>query len=302
VSDEEIAARRPGRGVIGLVLALALIAAVTGFFLLKKPAEVNLNLALTPGEALRYHMTLDVSGITLAGTSPAPAEDEIQADITWRVISVDGTGTATIVQVVTDPTMRSNGRSVTLADPPSTKITVGADGQVRTGSGANLFPDGTAGPAQAGIARPLAFLPGYAVRPGDTWSTQVSQAFWGSTLSYGATTTFLRLEPLGSVQAAVVESDATVPVDLTVKVVDFAGALALPTSPIPKDATASYAGSLTDTTTTSWIDPSTGSLLKTVSRGTFSLDLALKGFPKSVLNGDGTGTLSGELSLELSRL
>jgi hypothetical protein len=302
VNEEETAARRPGRGLIALVLAVVLVASVTAFFLLKKPAQVNLSLPFAPGEALRYHMTMNVSGITLSGTSPIPAEDEIQADITWRVISVDGTGTATIVQLVGNPTMRSNGQPVTLAKLPPTKVTVGADGQVRSVNGVNLFSGGAPGPAQAGIARPLAFLPDHAVRPGDTWSTQVSQAFWGSTLSYRATTTFLRLEQMGSVQAAVVETDATVPVDLTVKVAEFAGVLALPATLIPKDATASYVGSLTHTSTTSWIDPSTGSLLKTLSRGTFSMELALKGFSQSVLNGDGTATLSGELSMELTRL
>ena len=43
-------------------------------------------------------------------------------------------------------------------------------------------------------------------------------------------------------------------------------------------------------------------LLKTVSRGTYSMQLVLQGFPKSLLSGDGTGTLSGELSMQLVRL
>ena len=303
MSDQQDEARRSLRGVIALLLVLLVAAVATGtLFVLKKPAPVDVGVAFTPGGAMRFHMIMNVSGVTLSGSSPMPSEDEIQADVTWRVVSVDGTGAATVVQTVTDPTMSSNGLPVTLADLPPIAITVGADGALGTSSGVNLFSGGAPGPAQAGIARPLAFLPGHPVRPGDTWFTQVSQAFWGSALSYRATTTFLRREQLGSADAAVIESDATVPVDLTVKVADFAGVLALPTALIPKDATASYVGSLTNTTTTSWIDPSNGSLLKTVSRGTFSMQLALKGFPASALNGDGTGTLSGELSMQLVRL
>jgi len=303
VSDRQDEARRPGRPIIAPALVLVLAGVVAGaLFVLKKPAAVDVGVRFTPGEAMRFHMIMNVSGVTLLGASPLPADDEIQADVTWRVVSVDGTGTATVVQTVTDPTMSSNGLPVTLSDLPPTTITVGADAALGTSSGVNLFSGGAPGPAQAGIARPLAFLPGHPVRPGDTWSTQVSQAFWGSALSYRASSTFLRREQLGSAGAVVIESDATVPVDLTVKVADFAGVLALPSALIPKDATASYVGSLTNTATTSWIDPSNGSLLKTVSRGTFSMQLALTGFPKSALNGDGTGTLSGELSMQLVRL
>lgn len=286
-----------------MVLVLVLTGAAVGvLFVLKKPAAVDVGVRFTPGQTMRYHMIMDVSGVTLSGTAPVPVEDEVQADVTWRVVSVDGAGTATVVQSLTHLTMSSNGLPVTLADLPAATITVGSDGALRTSDGVNLFSGGAPGPAQAGIARSLAFLPGHPVRPGDSWSTQVSQAFWGSALSYRATTTFLRREQLGSVDAAVIESDATVPVDLTVKVVDFEGVLALPSALIPKEATASYVGSLSGTTTTSWIDPTNGSLLKTVSRGNFSMQLVLEGFPKSVLNGDGTGSLAGELSMQLVRI
>ena len=301
--EEQKAGRGPLRGVLALLLGFALVAVAVGAFLfLKKPAPVDVRVTFTPGETLRYHMVMDVSGVSLSGTLPTPADDEVQADVAWRVVGVDPSGTATIVQTVTNPTMTSNGQPVTLSGLPPATLTVGADGTLRTSSGVNLFSGGAPGPAQAGIARPLAFLPDHPVRPGDTWSTRVSQAFWGSSLSYHATTTFLRREKLGSADAAVIESDATVPVDVTVKVADFAGVLALPAGRIPKGATASYAGSLTGTTTTSWIDPSNGSLLKTLSRGTFSMQLTLHGFPPSALTGGGTGTLSGELSLQLTRI
>ena len=303
MSDRQDHARRSLRVALALLPVLLVVAVAGGALsVLKKPTAVDIGVRFTPGEAMRFHMIMDVSGVTLSGTSPSPAEDEIQADITWRVVSVDGTGAATIVQTVTHPTMSSNGLPVTLADLPPTTITVDADGGMRTSSGVNLVSGGAPGPAQAGIARPLAFLPGHPVRPGDAWSTQVRQAFWRSTLSYRATTTFLRREQLGSSDSVVIETDATVPVDLTVKVADLAGVLALPADQIPKDATASYVGSLTDTSTTSWIDPANGSLLKTVSRGTYSMQLVLQGFPKSLLSGDGTGTLSGELSMQLVRL
>ena len=303
MSDQEIEVRRPLRGAVAFSLALVLAVSAFGvFLLLRKPAAIDVGVRFTPGEAMRFHMIMNVSGVSLSGTSPLPAEDEIQADITWRVVSVDGAGAATLVQTVTHPTMSTNGLPVTLADLPPTTITVGADGGLRTSSGVNLFSGGAPGPAQAGIARPIAFLPGHTVRPGDAWSTQVRQAFWRSRLSYSATTTFLRREQLGSTDSVVIESDASVPVDLTVKVTDLAGVLALPADQIPKEATASYVGSLTDTSTTSWIDPADGSLLKTVSRGTYSMQLVLHGFPKSLLSGDGTGSLSGELSMQLIRL
>ena len=303
MSDEQAVAHRPLRGVIALLLALLLLtSAVATFLLLKKSAPVDVGVRFTAGDTLRFHMIMDVSGVTLSGTSPVPAEDEIQADVAWQVMSVDGRGTATVVQTVTNPTMTSNGLPVTLSDLPPTTMTVRADGRSGASSGVALFSGGAPGPAQAGIARPLAFLPGHDVRPGDTWSTQVSQPFWGSALSYHATSTFLRREQLGNADAVVIESDATVPVDLTVKVADFAGILALPTGLIPKGATASYVGSLNGTTTTSWVDPADGSLLQTVSRGNFSMRLVLQGFPKSVLNGDGTGSLSGELSMQLVRI
>lgn len=303
MSDEQKAARRPLRGLVALLLGFTLAAVAAGAFLVfKKPAPIDVRVTFTPGKSLRYHMVMDVSGVTLSGSSPTPTEDEIQADVTWRVAGVDPSGTATIVQTVTNPTMTSNGLPVTLSDLRPATLTVGADGTLRTSSGVNLFSGGAPGPAQAGIARPLAFLPDHPVGPGDAWSTQVSQAFWGSSLSYRATSTFLRREKLGSADAAVIESDATVPVDVTVKVADFAGVLALPSGRIPNGATATYAGSLTDTTTTSWIDPATGSLLKTLSRGAFSMQLTLHGFPSSALAGGGTGTLSGELSLQLTRI
>lgn len=303
MSDEQKAARRPLRGVVALLLGFTLAAVAAGAFLVfKKPAPIDVRVTFTPGKSLRYHMVMDLSSVTLSGSSPTPTEDEIQADVTWRVAGVDPSGAATIVQTVTNPTMTSNGLPVTLSDLPPATLTVGADGTLRTSSGVNLFSGGAPGPAQAGIARPLAFLPDHPVGPGDTWSTQVSQAFWGSALTYHATSTFLRRETLGSADAAVIESDATVPVDVTMKVADFAGVLALPAGRIPKGATATYAGSLAGTTTTSWIDPSNGSLLKTLSRGTFSMQLTLHGFPSSALAGGGTGTLSGELSLQLTRI
>jgi hypothetical protein len=303
VTEQETEARRSRRGITALLLALVLAAVGAGtFLLLKGPAPVSVGVSLEPGQALRFHMIMNVSGVTLSGTSPQPTEDEIQADVTWRVVTADTSGIATVVQTVTDPTMTSNGLPISMSNLRPTKITIASDGQVHSSTGVNIFSGGAPGPAQAGIARPIAFLPDHPVGVGDSWQSQASQAFWGSTLSYGATTEFLRREMLNGVQAAVVETSATVPVDVTVKVSDFADVLALPPSQVPAGARASYSGSLADTTTTSWIDPANGSLLKTVSRGNYSLQLALHGFPKAALSGNGTGTLSGELSMELTRI
>ncbi|MEP7059098.1 MAG: hypothetical protein ABI828_00080 [Actinomycetota bacterium] len=305
MSEQEVQPRGSHRGVLALapVLAVLLAGLAAGAFLfLRPPPAVSVDVTFKPGETLRFHMIMNVSGVTLSGTSPRPAEDEIQADVTWRVVTVDPSGTALVVQTVSDPTMTTNGLPTTLSDLPPTKIKIGADGQVRASTGVNLFSGGAPGPAQAGIARPMAFLPGHPVAEGDIWRTQASQAFWGSALSYASTSQFLRREMLDGVDAAVIETRATVPVDVTVKVSALDDVLSLPVSQVPAAASASYSGSLTDTTTTSWVDPATGSLLKTVSRGTYSIRLALHGFPKSVLTGDGTGTLSGELSMELTRV
>jgi hypothetical protein len=103
---------------------------------------------------------------------------------------------------------------------------------------------------------------------------------------------------MGGVDAAVVETTSSIPVDLTLKVADVAAAMGLPATGLPPEASLTYAGHVT-TSATSWIDTGAKRLLKTEATSRYSMAVKVKSFPANPLPSNGM-TMSGTISLSLT--
>lgn len=226
-----VAASGPGRrrGILvgALVAALALVAAVAALATLGgrggSAAARALALSFTPGdrETYRLHMTIDgtVSAGELLGETPM--DMDLAEVLTWEVADVDADGVATIEVAVTEVSGSVNGTEIP-TDPsrlPAFEMRVAPDGRVLELGGLSFAgADLSGGASFPGMGQMTPLLPDHPVAPGDTWTTRFSQEnpFGSGTISYEATSTFERYEVLDGVRAAVIGTEMTVPMDLTI--------------------------------------------------------------------------------------
>ncbi|MGH7776590.1 MAG: hypothetical protein ACREPI_05355, partial [Candidatus Dormibacterales bacterium] len=298
--------RRAQLAVAAAALALLLLVAVAGHTLLGgapfQPAlaDTAVKLAWRPGQTVTYRMAVGLDGSTSvgAGGQTVPVRLSLQGDETLRVVSVDAAGVATVQASFSNFSGTAGGtRLPASAMPEPVTFQISSDGRVvsgdATGSGAGSLP---------GADQVSAVLPPGEAHPGDSWTVSFDRPnpYGQGVLHYVTHDTFLRYEELGGVRTAVVQSQTTVPLAMTVdlgKLASLTGSKGAPSGSLPAGAGLQLSGSV-DSTATSWVDPAGKDLRQTRVTSVFDIKMTvhgLAGAPAALAGGThmkGTETLS----------
>jgi hypothetical protein len=287
----QTARRRPRGLVVGaLVAGLALLAAVVASAILggggSSAAARPLTLSFTLGDRETYRLHLTMDGTIGAGDllGEMPFDMELTQVVAWEVTAVDAEGVATIEVTVQEVSGMVNGVEVPTdpAEMPAFEMRVAPDGRVLEAGGLSFAgADLSGGASFPGMGQMTPLLPDHPVAPGDRWTTSFSQdnPFGEGEISYEATSTFEREEELDGVRTAVIRTEMTVPMDLTISFEELLAAMG-------KDAGAeaeqlrgaeiAYGGQ-GSFTQTAWVDLEAEQALKVASSGTFDMTMTFRG-------------------------
>jgi hypothetical protein len=288
------ARRRPVGLIAGaVVVALALVAGFVAFTALGGGGQsVNaqpLSLAFSEGQSRTYtiHMTMDgrmEAGEALGGSQPL--QMDMTETMTWKVVSVDRDGVATVRVTIDEISGSVNGivmPSEATADAPSIDMRIAPDGRVLTAGGLSFAGfDQTGGAGFPGMGQLTPLLPDGPVEPGDTWTEEFSQdiPFGEGTIEYTATNTLERYEDVDGVEAAVVTSRYTVPMDFRIEfgklLESMGGAEGITGATGMTGASISYGGE-GSFIMTSWIAREAKEMVKMTSSGSFDMTMTFEG-------------------------
>jgi hypothetical protein len=306
--------RRVGPTVGAIAVVLALVAGALVVVLTRGGESAGaqpLALSFTQGQSETYsiHQTMDgeVSS-DLFGEMPL-AMDVTQV-VTWTVTSVDAQGNATIELSVGEMSGSVNGMAIpsTTSGMPPIEFVVAPDGRIVSAGGLALGGAGqTQGFGFPGMGQLTPILPdeGDAVAPGDSWEKRFSQEFpYGEgTIEFTATSTYDRNETVKGVEAAVIVTDMSVPMDFTMdfqelmdSLGDDLGASGATGVDVLANATISYSGR-GDIQQTSWVELEARQLLRTESTGEFDLTMGFAG----LAGFEGTMAFTGTFTQRLER-
>ncbi|MBO0686468.1 MAG: hypothetical protein J2P45_25245, partial [Candidatus Dormibacteraeota bacterium] len=182
------------------------------------------------GQNYRYHYTSTLDATMTMGSAPAsPVKAQSSADETWKVVSIDATGNATIDETLSNLKTTVTGSVLSGSTSTTTNTTtttttqhfefqVSPAGEILSGGSTSVPPLALAmgqGLGPPGTDQFLAVLPDHPVKPGDTWSKTYSRSspFGQGSESYTTEDRFLRYEDLPGGKAAVIQTTATVPLD-----------------------------------------------------------------------------------------
>jgi hypothetical protein len=277
---------------VAIAVAVLLVAGVAWVLLSRgDTAEAQpLALSFTQGQEQTYaiHLTMDAN--MSSDVFEQPLKMDLSETVTWRVKSVDQDGTATIEITVSEVSGSLNGEPVPSTDIPPLEMVIASDGRVLSAGGIAFggSPD-TQGFGFPGMEQLTPILPdsGDAVSVGDTWEKTFSQDFpYGEgTIEFTASSTYLRNDTVDGREAAVIETQMTVPLDLTINLSELLEAL----GPGLAVATGADLGGLQNAsinydgqgsfTQTSFVDLEAKELLQTRSNGDFDISLGFQGIP-----------------------
>jgi hypothetical protein len=303
--------------VVGLAIGVAVVLAVgiAGFAITRSdPAEARpLALSFEQGQEQTYgiHQTMD-GRVSSDLVGDQRIEMDLSQTVTWRVLSVDGDGVATIEVTVTDLSGTLNGVDIPPATGvPPVEIVIAPDGRVLEAGGLSLGGAGqTQGFGFPGMGQLTPLLPdeGEEVAVGDSWDKEFSQPFpFGEgTIEFTASSTYVRDDTVDGRPVAVIETDLTVPLDFTLRFSDLIDALGSELAGTTGaadldalgDATIDYGGSGAFTQT-SFVDLDAHELLRSRSEGEFDLSMKFSGIPGvgQVAEMSFTGSFTQELEL-----
>lgn len=286
--------RRHG-GLVALAIGVAVVvlAGVAVFTLTRSDtAEAQpLALAFEQGQSRTYEIdqTMDAEIASDAFGSQSVSMDVSQV-VTWKVISVDEEGVATIEVTISEMSGSVDGQPIPADIPsvPPVEIEIAPDGRVLSAGG---FALGGAGQTQGfgfpGMGQLTPILPddGEEVSVGDTWQKDFSQdfPFGEGTIEFSATSTYERDEEVNGRTAAVIVTDLTVPLDFTLRFADLLETLGPALTGATgaaelADASIDYGGEGTFTQT-SFVDLEASELLRMQSDGTFDIAMEFSGVP-----------------------
>ena len=314
-------AEHRSRLVVVLAGALAVVLVVTGLVLFRgggRAEAVPLALEFTAGESETYTTSQTIEGdLALSGFGGEIPEGlsgmhlvmDMSQTVTWDVLSVNEDGVATISVTTSDASATINGfeaPSSELASPP-VEMRVAPDGRILSVgdvSFAGLEQGGLPGMSQV---TPLLPEDGAPVAPGDTWDASYSQdfPFAEGSIDYDVHSTYLRNEEVGGVDAAVIRSTMSVPLDLGFRMKDLAafveeqagvseGLSERDLSEL-RHATMAIDGSL-EFDMTSFVDLAAQKLLRSESAGAFDFTIEFAGFPDF----EGTMSFGGDFTQEMA--
>ncbi|MGH7903612.1 MAG: hypothetical protein ACREPA_05725 [Candidatus Dormibacteraceae bacterium] len=177
-------------------------------------AASTVRLAWHPGQTETYQVAIDTKATVSTGPgTPTPVEFRLSGLETLRVVAVDPGGAATLAADLSGFSGTSDGRPVPGSSiARSIQFRIAPDGQILAGD---------ASPSAGGLPggdQFSAILPPGAVHPGDSWTSSFERAnpLGSGRLRYTSRNTLLRYEELAGVRTAVVRTDVTVPLDMTV--------------------------------------------------------------------------------------
>jgi hypothetical protein len=291
--EPEAPKRRRGMVALAVAAVLVVVAGLVAFAITRSvTAEAQpLALSFTQGQERTYdvHQTMDANI-----SSPLFGDEALSMDVSqvvgWKVVSVDDDGTATIEVTVSDMSGTLNGTEVPSAPALPIEIRVTADGRVLSAGGLSFGAAESQGFGFPGMGQLTPILPddGDAVSVGDTWDKEFSQdfPFGDGTIDFSATSTYARNESVNGREAAVIETQMTVPIDATLDLAELLDALgpeitgATGAAGLEQlgDGSIAYVGQGTFTQT-SFVDLDARELLKTQSRGRFDISMTFEGIP-----------------------
>lgn len=303
---------RPRALPIGtLVAALALLAGVVVAALgggVRQADAGPLALSFAPGDRETYglHMTMDAT-LSARDLGAMPLDIDMRAVSTWEVTGVDADGIATVKVWVTEVSGSLNGSEMS-PNPSrfrSTQMRIAPDGRVLEVSGLPFVgTDPSSAPPFPGTGQMMPLLPDHPVAPGDRWTTNFSQdfPFGDGGISYEGTSTFVREEELHGARAAVIRTELTATIDLTIAADELLAAIGEDPGGSPeaerlRGVEITYAGQHTSTGT-SWVDVDGQRPLKATVSGTFDMTMTFSGL--DALEGQGF-TFEGDLTMEIDR-
>lgn len=306
------------RGVIwiavGVVFVLA--AAIAAFALVQDDtADARpIALAFEQGQEQTYeiHQAMDAQL-----SSPLFGQEALAMDVTqvvgWEVLSVNEAGTATIEVTVSEMSGTLNGEEIPSTPVPPVEIEIAADGRVLSAGG---FALGGAAETQGfgfpGMGQLTPILPdeGDTVSVGDSWNKEFSQdfPFGDGAIEYTASSTYVRDETVDGRDAAVIQTQMTVPLDFTLDLAELVEAFGPEIAGVTGatgldqlgDAKLGYAGQGTFEQT-SFVDLEAEELLRSNSQGEFDITMRFEGIP-GLGEGSGAMDFSGTFSQDLDLL
>jgi hypothetical protein len=279
--------------VAALVVVVVVIAAAVGFFLTRDQGTA-LALSFTQGQTATYHFAMHEHITLSSGGQSFPVDASVSADMQLRVLSVDSSGTATVRITYSNASATIGGRTQPTTIPPITaKMT--SDGQMTTTAGAPIAGSQLGGPFTGGSSQLAAILPAGSVRVGDTWTKNVSMTLFGSPVTVSTHGAFLRREDVSGVDAVVVRTTTTAPMNYTVKLSDYAGLFGLKGSQVPPGAEMAFSGHSTGTATT-WIDADQKKMLKSSTTAVVDATANVTGIP----GGNASIGIKGTIALSLA--
>lgn len=299
-------------GTIAVVLAMVAGALVVVLTRGGDSAEAQpLALSFTQGQSETYaiHQTMDgqVSSDLLGDMQ---LDMDVTQVVTWQVASVDDQGVATIEVSVAEMSGSVNGMEIPAAASamPPIELVIAPDGRIISAGGLALGGAGqTQGFGFPGMGQLTPILPdeGDAVAPGDTWEKHFSQDFpYGDgAIEFSATSTYDRNETVNGVEAAVIVTQLSVPMDFTMdfqELIDSLGedlgAAGATGIDALANASISYSGQ-GDITQTSFVDLDAKQLLRTQSTGDFDITMGFTG----LAGFEGAMTFTGTFTQQLER-
>lgn len=299
---------------VGVVVVLA--AAIAAFALVQDDtADARpIALAFEQGQEQTYeiHQAMDAQL-----SSPLFGQEALAMDVTqvvgWEVLSVNEAGTATIEVTVSEMSGTLNGEEIPSTPVPPVEIEIAADGRVLSAGG---FALGGAAETQGfgfpGMGQLTPILPdeGDTVSVGDSWNKEFSQdfPFGDGAIEYTASSTYVRDETVDGRDAAVIQTQMTVPLDFTLDLAELVEAFGPEIAGVTGatgldqlgDAKLGYAGQGTFEQT-SFVDLEAEELLRSNSQGEFDITMRFEGIP-GLGEGSGAMDFSGTFSQDLDLL
>jgi len=303
--------RRLGVVIGAVAVVMALVGGLLVFQLTRSGDEAEaqaLALAFTEGQTETYviHMTMDgtmaMEGFGQESIGDMPLDMDMTETMTWKVLSVDDEGVATVETSITDVSGTMNGVAIPASETetPPTEMKIAPDGRLLEVGGTtipSLLQGSTGLGGVPGLDQYTPLLPDDPVEPGDSWTKDFSQdmPFGEGKIEFTTVNTLERYETVGGVEAAVITTEFELPLDFTVDLGDLLAGQE--TSGVDMSGVSVAYGGKVSLSMTAWVDPSGKQLLKSSSTGDIDMTMEMSGAPEF----SGQMALEGTFSQEMER-
>jgi hypothetical protein len=268
---------------------------------------VVLRLALEEGDLFRYRMGMTMDGRVSAGLVNEPIRVTTSSLAEWRVVEVDAAGAATIEVRTRVESATANGRPVApaaVAGEETATMRVAPDGRILTAEAGLASQPGAPAPVP-GVSQLFPTFPPNAVAPGDRWRAAYTQRFLeeGPGVRVVTRSEFERYEEIQGVEAAVIRSAVSVPLDVSVPFEDLQEASGGGTvDPGLAGASTRFHGSA-EMEARTWFDPTRGIQVRSEIEGAVDIRLAIRDLPPDASPPPVTSTeMEFELALTMELL